>query len=207
MSDSQSNSSSGSKRKRKNPDDPEETPQLSKVKKADPNLGNKKGDTPLLLAIKDKNIELIYDLVVSGAKSSEVLVDKMPILWWLVGISFLGYQRQERKMRDKLVNILISYKANSNLKNENGETILMLASKLNKVEGVKRHLNLGVDPNEQDNCGNTALIWASCKGCVEIVQLLLEAGTDPNLQSKSGETALIWAIKTKKMGVVKVLLG
>ena len=65
-----------------------------------------------------------------------------------------------------------------NIKNEYGNTALILAAFYNNVEIVKLLLNSGADIDKQNDGGNTALIIAVYNNNREIVELLLDYYAD-----------------------------
>jgi ankyrin repeat protein len=82
-----------------------------------------------------------------------------------------------------------------NAKNENGCTILMIASYYGQKEVVKLLLENGVDVNARQYAedyanGRTALMLAARNGHKEVVELLIEKGADVNAGDEYGKTAL-----------------
>lgn len=75
----------------------------------------------------------------------------------------------------------------------------------NNLEGAKKLLDEGADPNVAFN-QITGLMLAAEKCNREMVQLLLGAGTDPNLTDSKGSTAIIDAINQKQVGIVSDLI-
>nr|QBK91992.1 MAG: ankyrin repeat protein [Pithovirus LCPAC304] len=74
---------------------------------------------------------------------------------------------------------------------------------------VQSLLQLGINPDIQDNREVTALIKASMKGHLDIVRLLLEHDADPNYQNSRGEgksVALITASRFGNTEIVALLL-
>ena len=70
-------------------------------------------------------------------------------------------------------------------------------------------LNIGVNPNFQDEDGWTALNHASYNGHLDVVcilcVILLENKADVNLQNKRGWTALTYASISEHLDIVKIL--
>ncbi|OHD54392.1 MAG: hypothetical protein A2Y33_04425 [Spirochaetes bacterium GWF1_51_8] len=76
---------------------------------------------------------------------------------------------------------------------QNGETALLVAAYLNKIDVVKALINLKVDIEAEDSGGNNALIYASKEGNTEILKMLLKAKANVNKYNKQGITPLITA--------------
>jgi hypothetical protein len=103
-----------------------------------------------------------------------------------------------------------------NIQNENGDSVLMLATRTGNDALVQRLLNAGANPNLQSASGNTALINAANFGITrglgtkyhghpELVRALLANGADINLKDASGRTALDYAIKNRQPEIIKLL--
>ena len=72
----------------------------------------------------------------------------------------------------------------------NGQTILMAASRLGKLDVVKTLLSLKADPNRRSAQGDTALMMASLGGHLEVVKTLFASGAR---MDTSGWNALHYA--------------
>jgi Zn-dependent protease with chaperone function len=89
-----------------------------------------------------------------------------------------------------------------------GVSDLIKATAEGDLEGVRKLLESGVDPDIRDSDGWTALMWASQDNNVEIINLLITAGADPNVQDYNyAETALTKAISQNNIEAFNVLLG
>lgn len=116
--------------------------------------------------------------------------------------------------------------ADVNAKNNDGETALITASKLNDYKTVKRLIDAGADVNAKNNDGETALIAATKIGddkaddncdhnyghytitCLKVIEIidvsdiikaLIAAGADVNIKNNDGTTALIEALSTDSL--------
>jgi ankyrin repeat protein len=104
---------------------------------------------------------------------------------------------------------------NINKKNENGETLLFLATKNGDLESVKELINAGADVDANNDeyghgggvTGKKALMEASRKGHLEIVKELIVAGADVNAKDSSGFTALMFASEGGKLETIKELIN
>ena len=92
-----------------------------------------------------------------------------------------------------------------NIKDENGNTALHLASFCGHRQIVKMLLDAGADVNYSEVDGYTALHYASYSGHRQIVKMLLDAGVDINIKDKKGRTALYWALHKNKKDLVNLL--
>ena len=93
-----------------------------------------------------------------------------------------------------------------NIRDNGGNTALILASYYDHIEVVKLLIEAGVDLNIRDDESSTALILASYQNNIEVVKLLTEGGANLNIRSNAGITALIWASYRNHIEVVKLLL-
>jgi hypothetical protein len=105
----------------------------------------------------------------------------------------------------EMVNLLVRYGANPNLKDRDGETALMTAVEKGYTAIVRLLLIGGADPNAQNGDGNTALMIAA-KGNLEMVALLLQKGALTNVRNMHGDTALMSAAMSGNPDIVKALL-
>ena len=71
---------------------------------------------------------------------------------------------------------------------------------------VQSLLQLGINPDSQDEWDKPALYFASWKKHANIVRLLLEHDADPDLRSEYGETALMKAYINGDTNIVQLLL-
>jgi len=121
---------------------------------------------------------------------------------------------------DKVNKLLKKPYINFDVKDEYGETPLMIAVKRATitrrypdlyskwVEIAKMLLQKGASPNSQGENGRTALHMAisSPVNDPEIVQILLQNGANPNLQDKNGMTVLHLAARNNYAEMVQILL-
>jgi len=101
--------------------------------------------------------------------------------------------------------LLLEYKADVNLKDDNGNTALTLASALVEFDNSNGPLAWAKD-GTVDEAGKE--VYELKKGEIsEVIKLLLEANADVNLQNNDGETALMCAITNENIETVKLLLS
>lgn len=87
-----------------------------------------------------------------------------------------------------------------------GNTALMLAASIARVDMVQLLLTHGADVSEENNKEQTALLLATKNGCLEIVRIILTAGADVNSTDESGDTALIVAVKNADEAMLSLVL-
>ncbi len=75
-----------------------------------------------------------------------------------------------------------------------------------ELEGVRAFLDMGRDPNMQDEYGNTPLITAAYHNKADIAKLLLKRGAKPDVKNNQGANALHVAASAGRSGLVTALL-
>lgn len=94
-----------------------------------------------------------------------------------------------------------------NVRNEKGDSLLMLAS-YNRHAGASRLLLLrGVDPKLANDRGQTPLAGAAFKGDAEIAKLLLDHGAAPDGAGPDGKTPLMFAAMFDRPQLIDLLLS
>ncbi len=122
---------------------------------------------------------------------------------WYAAITGNGSCRGEHL---KIAELLLVSDADVNIKNNSGETALMVAVKEGNLEMVEFLLEKDAAIGERDWLGYTALMFAAEKGHLKIAELLLENGADVNERNNEGETALVVAVFWENSGIAKLLL-
>ena len=150
------------------------------------------GLTPLLLAVKKKDITLIKALLIAGADPAAINHLGQSVLH---KISIENYISEE---------IFLSIK---------NSTTGSLAQSINQQldfsktkEIVETLISVGAEVNVSDKSRNTPFIIAARKKNTPLVQLLLSQGADINAVNKKGYTALHYALKEQDENLSKFLL-
>ncbi|XP_011868770.1 PREDICTED: ankyrin repeat domain-containing protein 54-like isoform X2 [Vollenhovia emeryi] len=112
------------------------------------------------------------------------------------------------KMRERMFRTLHKdmIRLFSDVQIERVEQKMRFAATTNNVDLIKKLLDFGVSPNNQDEHGRTPLHISACRGYTKIVSLLLENGADPNKRDCIGNTPLHLATVNSKLSVVMPLL-
>ena len=184
---------------------------------ANVNLKRYTGETALLLAAGSENVETIRALLSAGASPNVKVVsfhagEITPLILTINARSEHGLEIAEMLIAAKaeinprgrflisplmeatsdmeMVKLLISYRADVNLKNFRGVTALMVAAGDGPSSVVKYLLEKGADANARDKDGNTALRYAEERRELfepaereEIIQLLRRAQPNPGLNN------------------------
>lgn len=93
----------------------------------------------------------------------------------------------------------------ANLRNESGDSLLMLAAYHGHAEVVRALLRAGADAELANDRGQTPLAAAAFKGYVEVVRALLDGGALVDGHGDDGRTALITAAMFDRVEVMEVL--
>lgn len=166
------------------------------------------GDTPLILAVKENNLEIIRDLIQAGADPNEnkgellLKVEDTDVLQELVNlgadIEKYGGEALTLSRNFNLSQKLLELGADPNY-TFIGQSPLLNATEDNNTEMIKLLLNYGADINIQDKeDGWTPLMVATYEGHVDLVRFLLKNGANPRLRSFQDKTAYDWALEAKK---------
>ena len=93
-----------------------------------------------------------------------------------------------------------------NLRNEKGDSLLMLASYHGHADTVRVLMEHGADPELANDRGQTPLAGAAFKGDMATIMALLDGGADVNGRSDGGKTPLMIAAMFNRSEIVDVLL-
>ena len=132
-------------------------------------IENWRGQTPLMWAAAEGNVDAMKMLIEAGA---DVNARSTIIVW--------ERQRSEEP-RDKWLP-------------PGGLTPLLFAARDGKTASAKVLLDAGADVNIVDPDRHTALILALINGQLDVAALLIERGADVNMEDKVGQTALYAAV-------------
>jgi ankyrin repeat protein len=162
------------------------------------NAKNRKGSTTLMemfyvdyfLQVEAQRIEIINLLLKSGADPNILYEESWGCDSPLMNVSRYG--------QIDFVKLLLSFKANPNLKCKSGEAALNRVSPHNNskyVEIVNTLVDAGADVNTSGEGGNTPLMTAVESGNISLIKKLLGKGANVNAQDNLGRTALMFSIQ------------
>ncbi len=154
------------------------------------------GNTALIIAIENKDIELARQLIEAGADVNAHNGTLTPLMAALDKATFYP-EIQE------IIALLQEHKADINTPNKDGETALMKRA-AGATKTFKQVLDMGAEVNLKDKNGLTALMHSA--SVPENVKLLLEKNADVNAQTEEGMTALIYAAAHGSVKAVQQLL-
>lgn len=172
------------------------------------------GNTALMIAISDNNVDIVKILLeVSNTEIENennetalmIATGRNDLIELVLQYANPNYQNKFGRTalmnttNLDIINLLIKHGADVNIQDNNGYTALMIAV----ITGYLEHVNLLLsfaNPNLLNNYNQTALYFASNN--IEIVQSLLKFGADVN----NGSSALIPAIVFGRLDIVKLLI-
>lgn len=101
---------------------------------------------------------------------------------------------------------LIDSGTDSNARDANGRTPVMIATYAHQVEAVRLLLDRGANPDILDLQRNNPFLYAGAEGYLDILRLANEAGADPSITNRYGGVAIIPASERGHVEVVRYLL-
>lgn len=176
------------------------------------------GLTPLALAVRCGNAEIVKLLIDSGADTSVCDDDGCPAVFSLVyyPFRFLEERRFNSPIFENKCAIIPLLKENLDVPDKRGYTVLMEAmcttqfghnrtDAYSNVPIAAALIENGADVNAVSNDGTTVLHLA-VRGPEDSLKALIKAKANPNVQDNSGNTPLILACKWESEKKVRMLL-
>lgn len=164
-------------------------------KKADTQIKNDRGRTPLHIAVDRGNKDMIVLLLNYGADTT--LLDKLSLTPFHIACS---------RKNVECVQLFLSIGVNVNAETEIGETSLHLACAVGNVQIVQLLLKSNILNDAKSVDGSTPLHIAVENGHKEIVELLITSGADAQIVNKDGKNALELAVEHQHAEIVERLL-
>lgn len=163
--------------------------------KADPNLADRQGRTPLWSAV-EANLESVKFLVEKGADvNARDQIKSSPLLW------AAGFGKPET------VAYLITKGADVKATDDNGWTPLIWAAGLGQAQTVDILVKAGADLNAADKqTGDTPLLRGARTGKADSLKILIVAGANLTAKNKLGQNALHLAAMSGSPDKVQILL-
>lgn len=164
---------------------------------ADINAKNNYNHSPMFLALEKGRGEFIDLFLTSGVEE---------------GLNTDYLFRAAAKKNPVGVLAMLKGGIDPNVKNEKGNTPLIISASLGDLNSVRSLLAYRADVNAANNDGNTPLIYAARYNHPDVLRELLkpqtlQAPVDVNAQNKLGQTALYWAAAKGYDKVVRRLLA
>lgn len=190
-------------------------------------MPNKRGDTPLHLAARNDHLDAVQLLLQRFDTRDEVNVDGETALYQAADN---GQERCVSALLEagcdpniltchcsalhpvseigdaSLVQLLLEYKADPDLRNQHQETPLHLAVKNSHIPVIHSLLAAGCDINTTDDRSQTPMHLAAELAKIDIVEMLLKAGLDLTIQDRQGKTALGVAVRADEVIIVDMLI-
>lgn len=164
-----------------------------------PLCGGRK-DTPLIVAVRGGNVEILNYLLERGADvnaqsgSGESVFDALP------------YGEDLALKRNQLGRRLIEAGAYDASGEFSGKTDLMFAIEAGDVKEVQRLIANGADINAKNGEGDPVWVYALRRGDTQLLQDLVNAGMDLNTPNQYGRNALMDALYEKDKAAANLLL-
>jgi ankyrin repeat protein len=159
------------------------------------NLQDEDGETMLMFAITDYNldisIEIVKLLIDYGADLNLQTNEGFTALMMLCNKN--DKETNVSSIELELIKLLIDPRADLNLQDNQGRTVLIIACshKNSSIEVVKLLIDSGIKLNIQDKDGDTALMMASyfdSDDSIEIIELLINSGANLHIVDNYGHT-------------------
>jgi ankyrin repeat protein len=162
--------------------------------KANIDLPNISGETPLFLAVRNNNEDIARLLVQGNADVN--LADNQNQTPLLIAA---------REGYNNMVEILLKPNTNVDFANKQNETPLLLAISNEDENITKLLLGANADFNQADDEGMTPLALAVSFANEKLVEMLLNKGASPNTKSRDNKTLLLRAVENGIPKIVKLL--
>lgn len=186
--------------------------------------------TPLLLAVRQANPQMVHLLLQHGASVrgasgsaalySAVSAGNVGIVKVLLQAGADPVSRDNPQSATPLhvaagnghlpvMEVLKGYYKSVDTRDNSGRTPLHFAALGGKAQAVRWLLQHGADVNAVDQAGGTALMYGSGMGHTDVVKVLLQQGADVRARDRIGDTALHYACRARKdtgYPVVQILL-
>ncbi|EAX90658.1 hypothetical protein TVAG_142020 [Trichomonas vaginalis G3] len=106
-----------------------------------------------------------------------------------------------------LLDHFLSFDANINDKDKDGETALHMVTRKNSKEMAELLISHGANINEKDEKGRTALHIAARKNSKETAELLISHDANVNAKDKYGRTVLLFAVRKNSKETAELLIS
>lgn len=157
-------------------------------KGANPNARGKEGATPLMHASVACQAPILANLLDRGAEIDAR--DERGRTALIYAIDRDPPEGSWRKSQMDVIRLLLSRKASTVVKDEDGSTLVHAAAQQRNVDVLKLLLSLGLAADARNKDGATPLFFAAMSREPRMVEILLAAGADPNARINAGLSVL-----------------
>lgn len=105
-----------------------------------------------------------------------------------------------------MLDALLSKGLPPNLRNDKGDSLVMLSSYHGHADAVRVLLEHKADPDLRNDNGQTPIAGAAFKGFTDVIETLLAHGADVEGASPDGRTALMIAAMFNRVEIVELLV-
>ncbi len=176
-------------------------------RKANLEIFDKSGSTPLMLAVYRADEEMVQVLVEAGA----AINIKSPVNVLVTPLVHAASNPDPFKNRKNIaiIEYLLSKNGDINFQSANGRTALMAAAQQSdKSQGYERAallIDKGAKLDVVNDRGETALMLAAGAGNAKLVERLIEKGADVKKKNGAGETVMSYANRSSNKASLSVL--
>ena len=97
---------------------------------------------------------------------------------------------EDRKAQSRIIDLLISYGADTSLQDDNGRTCLHYAAMSGNIDIVRKVIDIRADVNIKDKEGIAVLHYAARSCNIDLVRLVIDYGADIRSVDKYGRSAI-----------------
>ncbi|OQD76238.1 hypothetical protein PENANT_c134G11062 [Penicillium antarcticum] len=160
---------------------------------------NRRGDTPLIIAVRCQNEEVMRLLLDAGADANVLNAHGESVLFWTI-----------KRQQPNLARMLLNRGADPNQIVRHGLTLLILAIMSGCLGSVAALLEQGCDVEQPDGQGHRPLAWAVVSDDIATARLLISYNTKISVYSsgdREERSPLVWAVMMGNVDMVRLLLS
>ncbi|XP_034529695.1 ankyrin repeat and SOCS box protein 15b [Notolabrus celidotus] len=139
---------------------------------ASPHNTNRRNETPLLFAVRQKSYDMVLSLIMGGAFVEQLCLSKWTAIHEAAKVGCPA-----------LLMLLLRHGAKVTARGDHGVTPLGIAAEHGNTEALEILIHHGGDVNAQSTNGDTVLYDAAGNGNLDCIKLLLEHRANPNVAS------------------------
>ncbi|XP_047446734.1 ankyrin repeat and death domain-containing protein 1A isoform X2 [Mugil cephalus] len=189
---------------------------------------NKRGDTPLHLAVRNGHLDAVQLLLQKFDTRDEVNTEGETALYQAADNAqeeclltlleagcdpnILTHARcsalhpVSKRGETSLVQLLLEYKADPDFQNQDLDAPLHLAVKNSHIPVIHSLLQAGCNINVTDKRSQTAVHLAAELARIDVVEMLLKTGLDLTIRDRQGKTALGVAARANEVIIVDMII-